>query len=276
MHIIAYGDSGYTSHLAESFCRGVKRHGDACYVFHSGPTVHCDAVWMYGLHATETLFYEYEGIATRIVGDLGYWRERAYELELQKRPIRISINAQQPDKHLQLHAHPSDRFDKLHLDVEPVQTRGEYILITGHDPIQANRHGYRYGAWEAQAVREVRAVSLRPIMLREKPNCERIVIDGTLRSTETQIAPALRNAFAVVCLTGNVGADAILHGVPVFAESGPGAVYSSMPLNRIDDAVPLSAEQRIQALSDIAYWQWTEEEFESGELFAHLKREVLH
>ena len=77
----------------------------------------------------------------------------------------------------------------------------------------------------------------------------------------------------MVCCSGNVGADCILHGVPVFADAGPGAVYYRAPLERIDDAQPLSAYRRIGALADLAYWQWTLEEFERGDLWTHLRGE---
>ena len=68
-------------------------------------------------------------------------------------------------------------------------------------------------------------------------------------------------------------ADAILHGVPVFAEAGPGSVYYKSPLGYVDFAKPLSLPTRKAALADIAYWQWTQEEIERGDLWKHLRNE---
>lgn len=276
---LAYGEPGYPADMAHSFAEGARRGGASAEVrssFLSGAPERCDAVWMYGMHASEWLFLAYSGLAVRIVGDLGYWREDIAGLPMRKRPVRVSVEAQQPDKHLRLRAHPSDRFEALGLHVEPVKRRGEYILVAAHDPIQAKRNGYEYGEWEELAVARLRRLTLRPIVLREKPSCAPIALAGVLHSEEPRISSALRGAWAVVCLTGNVGADAILHGVPCFAQEGPGAVYGGLPLEWIDDAKPLEPEQRLAALSDLAYWQWTQEEFSSGALWAHLRAELLH
>lgn len=277
MRVVAYGDEGYAADLGYAFLEGARRHGARCLPRCSRlfqRPERADVVWLYGMHAMEHIFNAYEGLALRVVGDLGYWREGAARLPMHQRPVRISLNAQQPDRHLRLRRHPPDRLQALQLP-EPVQKRGEYILVAGHDPLQARRHGLAYGQWELETIARVRAVSSRQVLLREKPGCERLSVNIT-RGGGADITVPLRNAWAVCCLTGNVGADAILHGVPCCAQSGPGAVYAPCPLEWIDDAVPLAPAQRLAALADLAYWQWTPEEMTAGALWAHLRQEVLH
>lgn len=278
MRAIAYCTAGYSADLAHAFADGCARNGVRCELrdihFFDGPR-YCDVVWMYGLHDTRKIFDAYAGKAQRVTGDLGYWRERASELPLNKRHIRIAVEAEQPDAHLALRAHPSDRFEALQLGIEPVQLRGEYVLVTGHCPIQAQRNGFEYGQWEAQQVERLRWTTLRSIQVRAKQNCEPLSIKGATRNTDKEASSAIRNAWAVVCRSGNIGADAILHGVPVIANSGPGAVYHREQLHQINDLWPLDAPTRLRALSDIAYCQWTEEEFGSGAMFAHLQTEGL-
>jgi hypothetical protein len=257
--------------LGHAFAAGCARHGVRCEVRRQEQFEQpeaADVVFMYGL--AEPLFSMYGGKALRIVADLGYWRETAHRLSLEHRPVRIALNAQQPDAHLNCIRHSSDRFDALGLDVEPVQTRGEYLLIAGHCPVQAALLGFDYGEWEAWIADMLRYFSLRPLVIREKPGSAPLLIEGTTRCPQRDIGPAIRNAFAVICHGGNVGADAILHGVPVFAMTGPGAVYYRTPLAWVDDVLPLSQGQRTAALADLAYWQWTPAEIAAGDLWAHL------
>jgi hypothetical protein len=279
MKAIAYAQSGgYPADLAHAFAAGAQRHGVRCEVrsaeLFDKPHA-CHVVWTFGLHATGRIFDAYNALALRVVGDLGYWRERACERPERKRHVRIAVNARQPDKHLRLRRHPSDRFDALQLGVDPVRQRGDHILICGHCPETAARVGWRYGEWEMAMAHLVRLVSTRQVVVREKPSCDPLRVEGAMRCTEKSAADAIRKAFAVVCRTGNIGADAILHGVPVFCGDGPGKPYNTLRAEWIDDALPLPDETRAQALADIAYWQWTPEEIERGELWEHLKTESL-
>jgi hypothetical protein len=220
------------------------------------------------------IFSEYFG-RKLVVTDRGYWQENAYLRPAHQRHYRIAINGPQPDVRIRLFEHPRDRFDALGLEVEPVSSRGDYVLVCGHSPEVAQYYGLRYGEWEADTVRRLRKITQRPIVVREKPPCEPLRIEGVERDRSRNIGDAIRSAWSVVCKTGNVGADAILHGVPVFAESGPGRLYHREPLERIDSVQPLNGAQRIAALSDLAYWQYTPEEFSSGVLWDHLRKEVL-
>lgn len=278
MRVIAYGAQGYTADLACSFAKGCAVNGVNCELRSSeafdGVRL-CDVIWLYGLHYTRAIFNAYKGRALRVIGDLGYWRERASELPQERRPIRIAVESEQPDDHLTLSLHSFERFKALNLDVEPVTERGESILVAAHSEEQAKLAGYAYGEWEAQTVARLRALTKRRIVLREKPGSPQMWVFGTQRSREKDIGEAIRKSWAVVCRSGNVGADAILHGVPVFAASGPGAVFYGAPLSEINSAQPLSAAARISALADIAAWQWTQEEIERGDLWRHFKTEGM-
>lgn len=278
MRAIAYtGTGGRLIELAHLFASGCGVHEVDCAIKpieHFKTVEPCDVVWMYALAAHDPVFHAYRGHARRVVGDLGYWREEAYKLPLELRHVRIAVEALQPDLYMASRPHPSDRFDALGLAVEPVRERGAYILVCGHSEEQAARHGFHYGQWEAQVVGRLTAITKRDLQLREKPGLPRIKIEGVAQSVGN-LAAAIRGAWAVVCLSGNIGADAILHGVPVVARSGPGAAYHRTPLESIEQCAPLAAGERLQALADIAYCQWTPEEFASGSLWKYLRDDGL-
>lgn len=254
--------------MAKAFQQGCLKHHIPCELRHvrslSGKPV--DFVWLYGMGEGAKVFHTYPK-AIRLVGDRGYFH--GYK-PTAKRPdvhLRVSINAQQPDAHLRLRRHPLDRFNKLGITVEPVTKRGDYILLCGMGPKQASFGCKQYGQWERETYAKLRTMTDRPIYFREKPKNPPLDLP---KCPHKDAAESIRNAYTVVCNTGNIGADCILHGVPVVANAGPGRVY--YPIADLD-AEPLTELQRWDALADLSYWHWTYRELASGEFLAHLRAE---
>lgn len=270
MKAIAYVHGPKRVHvLGHAFYEGCKRRGIQCEVRPVGGSYpDADLVWLYGLGPARPVFDAYEGRAVRLVGDKGYFAE--YETT---KYFRVSVDAQQPDKHLLLRPHPPDRFKALNLPDLRTKTRGDYVLLCGIGPKQAERQGVAYGQWERETYKILYELTDRPILVREKP--KNPLIAGLPRSTHKTTAEAIRGAWAVVCMTGNIGVDAILEGVPVIAKAGPGAVYYRAGLHSVNDIQPLDEESRLSALSDVAYWQWTQDEIKSGLFLDNLKLEGI-
>lgn len=264
---------------AEAFATGCQRHGVECAIRRSEEAVvepGVTVIWHYGvglgLRGTAKLggipFQAYAGKATRIGGDAGTWGR------LTARPIiRVSVEGPQLAADLLRRGRSGALFYALGIDVQPNSKRGDYILVTGRSTADAGTVGEPYGDWERAVCARLRAVTDRPIVLREKPRNPRIEIPGVEHDTGRTCDDAIRGAWAVVCRSGNIGSDALLHGVPVWAESGPGAVFSTFTPETVESAQPLSPEDRLSALGDIAAWQWTNEEMARGELWEHLKAE---
>lgn len=254
--------------LAQVFAYGCNAHGIPCDVLKSTQDVGpADLVWVYGL-GEGRIPYERHANAIRVVGDKGYFA--GHDIE---KHFRVSVNAQQPDRHLRLRKHPRDRFDALGIKTQPVAARGDYVLLCGIGPKQCGILGLEYGEWERAMYARLRQVTDRTIIVREKP--KNPPIPGVPRSSHGTTAQAIRGAWTVVCLTGNVGVDAILHGVPVIAEAGPGSVYYNATIDELETVQPLASEDRLDALADVAYWQWRRDEIGRGDLFANLRREWI-
>lgn len=262
--------------IANAFADGCRRHSVPCSVKSIADfvsPVNADIVWVYGLGPAKGVFDAYAGLARRLVGDLGYWQDLMPPMTRRKRYVRVSVDAQQPDKHLQLRKHPHDRFESMPAlvrAVRPVESRGEHILLCGMSQMQARRYGFEYGEWETATLERLRQITDREIIVRAKPKNAPIAGGEPTLSTP---AHAIRSAWAVVCYTGNIGADCILHGVPVFSTAGPGSVYHKAPIETIDDAVPLSDDERMDALADISYWHWNRNEMASGRLWENIRLE---
>jgi hypothetical protein len=255
--------------MALAFSMGCRAHSIPCDVRHVREFRHsaADIVWLYGMGEAKVVFDGHPK-ALRLVGDKGYFA--GFDVP---RHIRVSVNAQQPDAHLRLRKHPSDRFKALGIKVEPVSHRGDYVLLCGIGPKQCGIQGLHYGQWERETFAKLKTLTNRPIIVREKP--KNPPIHGVPRSGHSSTSDAIRGAWAVVCLTGNIGIDSILHGVPVIAKEGPGSVYYDASLSDIETIQPLPLEKREQALADIAYWQWRRDEFSNGAFLNSLKLEGM-
>lgn len=249
--------------FAEAFAAGCARHRVRCDLrpVEGLKPEPADVVWLYGLGPARPVF-EAHPEALRLVGDKGYFHERG-----PRGFVRVSVNAQQPDTHLRRRTHSLLRWEQLGIRVDPAK-RGEYVLLCAIGPKQAERHGLAYGEWERRTFETLRCFTRRPIFVREKP--KNPPISGLPRCMEASASAAIRGAWAVVCMTGNIGVDSIVEGVPVISETGPGSVYYPQGLHEIESIRPLSAEARLNALSDIAAWNWTPAEIARGDFWAHL------
>lgn len=259
--------------MAQAFQRGCLKHGISCEVQSTRTTNlrPAEIVWAYGMGEGRRIFDGYAGRAVRIMGDRGYWCDYLKPAKRHDRYLRISVNAQQPDAHLRLKPHPVERFQSFGVEVEPVHARGDYILLCGMGPKQAAMQGKVYGQWERETYARLRAMTDRPIFVREKPKNK--VIDGIPRLDVVRSFDALRGAWAVVCNTGNIGADCLLHGVPVAANAGPGRVYYQQGIDGLATIEPLTQDARLAALADLSYWHWTYKEIGAGMLIENLKDE---
>lgn len=262
---------------AEAFARGCGVHGVECRLERSeaarvepGVTV----IWHYGHglgHRGAPMlggipFQAYAGAAVRVGGDAGVWGR------LTRKPIiRVSVEDRQLSAELLRRNRADDRFRALGIDVDAVERRGDYVLVTGRSAADAGTVGESYGEWERMICARLRLATDRPIVLREKPRNPRIDIAGVIHDENPSCDTMMRGAWAVVCRSGNIGADAVLHGVPVWAESGPGAVFATFTPETVDQARPLDPDARRAALADIAAWNFTNDEIERGELWAHLR-----
>jgi hypothetical protein len=256
MKAVAYVHGPERVHkLGRAFAQGCAAHGIPCPVKTFDASVKpfdVDVVWLYGLGPARPVFDAYE--KNRIVMDKGYFAEYA---DPKNKYFRYSIDSQQPTQAM-VKDHPDDRWRKFGLKVEPVKAIGEYILICGIGPKQCERLGVGYGDWEREKFGRCDGLNGWRAVVREKP--KNPLIDGARRCTARTASEAIRGARTVICKTGNMGADAILHGIPVRADAGPGS---------------LAYRDRQHALNNFAYWQWTPKEMASGEFMTYLKERIL-
>lgn len=279
MKIAIYNNPSYyrSRSLAQAASIGCRRHGHIAPVFNTGEYrgVKGDAAVFYGFAGNcPRMFdaYRARGLPV-VVMDLGYWVRDSRKR--MKGYNKVTVNSRHPDAYFQKRPHGSGRFDRLGLTIAPWRECGKHILVCGMSAKAANAAGLRFLEWENAIVKEIRKVSDRPIVFRPKPSRKGGVayISGTEQFPDHwPIQDCLQDAHICVARHSNACADALLAGVPVHCEEGVASAMST-PIAEIEN--PRMPDGRQQWANDVAYCQWTLDEINKGECWAHLKSEGL-
>lgn len=198
--------------------------------------------------------------------------------------VRVSVDAWQPTAYFR-RQRPADRFERMHLTIEPRHGNGEEVMFAGSSQKYCNFHDLGDATQYAErVVRKLKKNTKRQIIYRPKPSwavhhaedCK--PIESTrLSAPGTPIREELARCHLLVTHGSNAAADALLAGVPVMM-LGDG-IFSPMSMGedyrRIEDPYFPSDEERSQFFYDLAYCQWTLDEFRSGEAWADLRSTLI-
>jgi len=188
---------------------------------------------------------------------------------------------------------PSDRWEKLGIELKPWRTSGEYILLCAQVPWDAQVDDGNHLEWLEKTAREIRQHTDRPIVFRGHPkawrrkdpygdlSAEFLALVGPAvlhQAPATTFEEDLADAHAVVCYNSNVATLATAAGVPVFT----GAPCLADPiacgfLEHIEnpphgDNPHLTYSPRQRWANDLAWRQFHLEEFRAGTPWLHLTR----
>lgn len=260
--------------IAAAMADGIKRSGDHALVTEwSDEPAMGDVGIFYGWRLPEI------GDAYRAKGrpfvhvDLGWWDRKPLG-----RPLdgyhKVAVNARDPGAYFE-RSWPSNRFDHFGIPLQGWRQddeSGAAILMAGMSAKSAGVQGFEPYEWERATIWRLRQVTDREIIYRPKPSwLEARPLQGTTFSPASEpLDRALDRAWAVVTLTSNVAVDAVIAGIPFFAERGVASVRSMPSLSMIER--PPRTERRLQLLADIAYCQWSVPEMKAGECWDYLKR----
>lgn len=279
MKVATYYQPGYyrSVELAKAMGDGCRRHGIEVesIPLQGRSDVMADAAIFYGFaNNAPSLFQAYRAQGLPVVNmDLGYWdRDKKKRMQGYN---KVAVNARHPDAYFQDRPKPSDRFDRLDVEVKPWSSNGRFILVCGMSHKAAPAAGFRFLEWEKDIIRRIREVTDIPIHFRAKPRKRGIPakIDGVFNvSDDESISQSLKGAHICVARHSNACLDALLDGVPIHAEEGVASVMST-PLLEIEN--PRRPDGRNQLAYDVSYCQWTTSEMRSGDVWSHLKAESL-
>lgn len=259
------GSGRRSRYIADAMRQGLMLHGIKHIRTHTRfDNVCADVAIAYGwVHKHVFDAYQADGKSFAYF-DLGYWNRRPSVKPLDGH-YRLAINAWDT-AHVMRRDCPADRFKALGIETNEPRLNGQEILIAGMSAKAAKVHGYDYGEWESQAKKEIERMKLKyPIRLRDKPNKKN-------KATET-VTAALSRARILITRHSNAAVDALVAGVPFYAEHGVGALLSPTELTSGMIEQPSFSDEKVrnQLLYDIAYAQWSPPEMRTGDAWDHIR-----
>lgn len=171
---------------------------------------------------------------------------------------------------------PSDRFESLGIEIRPWREQGEQIVLCGQVPTDAAVCHIDYPAWCRETALALKQRASRPVIFRAHPMMpDAIDMSGTgvIPSRHALLQDDLTNAWCVVTFNSNAGVESAIEGVPVFAFDR-GSMALPIASGNLDDLERPPTPDRRQWLANLAYAQWTVEEFRRGIAWDHLRRHL--
>jgi hypothetical protein len=145
---------------------------------------------------------------------------------------------------------PSDRWEKLGLELQPWRTTGSHIVVVPVSKFLANYHGFDAKEWLERTIGSLRQHTDRKIIVKPK-------------DTETPLSKILVDAWALVTLESMAAIDAIMAGIPAFTSvSAAAAPIACQDISQIENP---PTPEREQHFWNLAYQQWTAQEIARGE-----------
>lgn len=278
-----------THALARALAEGAKRHGDTVSLVSQENAAVIDNVdggAVLGIARTQKrLFHDYLQAGKHfLLFDKGYIDRDHY--------LRVSVDAWQPLAYLQRFVRPSDRLDVL-LEKKQIALRprreslaSDEILIAGTCQSHNNFHNIGNVSKYYQAVaNKIASYTNRPIAYRPNPswyskhNSEfRLLKNTRLSSPATNFLDELNRTHLLVTHGSSAAFTALARGIPIMVLGngiGRPMALSEGDWDQVNKPYFPSDEERHQFLCDVAYCQWTHEEYRSGVAWEVL-RSTLH
>jgi len=272
MHVVFYHSPKERCHdFAAHFVAGVREHGDTIETrsINGDIAKEQDCAVILGVKKRR-LFKELEQRGTPMVYiDKGYTREWTHR--------RISTGATQPSHYLGKWGKPNDRRLKFGWNFKPWR---KHQPNYGHILLALSSPGYHLyegmpnpEEFAFATTEELRKYTQRPIIYRPKPNQPRNEVPGTILSPiSDNIEQALEGAHCVIVTGSSVCLQAMMMGIPslVLGDS-IGLPISSVDLQNIEYPYLAMPNQREQWLNDLAYCQWSLDEYQNGSAWEHVR-----
>jgi len=147
---------------------------------------------------------------------------------------------------------PSDRFNKLKLEIKPIHRNGEFIILS--EPVESAKKYYNLYSWVDDTINRLKKITDRKIFVHS-------------RESKIPLTSILPKAWAFVSDHSSAGFLSMLEGVPAY--------FTNNTLSKIGKLEDLEKHEiNYNIFNNLAYEQWTIDEIRSGESWEYLKRNI--
>jgi hypothetical protein len=273
--------------LADAFRAGAQAHGDEVELRPLQPDIEvaqCDVAVMVGVKSRELFRAHWSvGIHTVMI-DKGYVRHAAPGPVKLWEYWRTAVDAHHPTATLMKTPRPFDRIERLGLPTLKWRKEGKHIVIAGSSQKYHDFYGIKEPTkWTEKLVRNLDQIRVRDsgptreIIYRPKPSWrDAVPVQGTRFSTgDETLVDILKDAHVMITHGSNACFEAVLLGVPcIVLGDGVAKPISSTSLDDIEKPLLCPPSMKAQWLANLAYCQWTQPEFASGEAWAILRPQL--
>lgn len=269
--------------LADAFLQGVRRHGHTTETIPLGTENRIgtyDVAVMVGVKSRE-LFNTHRTAGVPVIYmDKGYSRHKAENGRKGWEFWRVSVDHHHPTDRLATITMPSDRWDRLGFRIKPWRpvSKAGPIILAGSSAKYHEFYGLKEPTTFAKdLVRDIRAVSNRPIVYRPKPSWREAV---PLKKTAFSRLPEtlddlLKTAHVLVTHGSNACFEAMLAGVPsVVTGAGVTRDLGSIDIAEVEAPQMCSDPARLRLFHNLAWFQWTASEMASGAAWDFIGTEI--
>lgn len=268
--------------LAEAFVAGLRAHGDDGVIRMLDGEVQvaddCEVACMVGVKSKALFDANWRAGVHTIIFDKGYSRHKAPGPVRGWEYWRVSVDAHHPTVNLMKVDRPSDRFERLGFDIMPWRETGKHILLAGSSAKYHEFYGLKDPTTYAKdIVRQLRAITERPIVYRPKPSWKDAVELTKTRfsALPETILDVLADAWVTVTHGSNACFESVVNGIPcIILGDGVAKPLSSTSLSDIEAPRLATDEERYAWACNLAYQQFTLPEFFSGEAWATIKGQI--
>lgn len=165
---------------------------------------------------------------------------------------------------------PPERWNKLGVQLRPYSP-GKNIVLCGQVPWDASVDNVKIEKWLKETAEAIKAVTDRPIVFRPHPLAQVDSLPGCEYHYGSPLEDDLKDAHAVVTFNSNSAVEAAIYGKPVFAADEGSMAWKIANKDWTALVDPVYFDRK-QWAAELAYTQWTPDEFREGLAWHHLTR----
>ena len=210
-----------------------------------------------------------------LVMDSGYLKRLSHIEDMNKAYYSLGFNGLNGRAKFTYKDMPSDRWDKLNIELKPWRLEGRHILYCSQYQFDASVQHVSYVKLEKNTLIKLNSYTDKKVIFRPHPKKQRIhAVDGIVlsRNLDSPIEKDFEDCHLVCVFNSNSAVEAVINGIPVLSID-EGCLVKPRGLTSENVCSPKVFDRECWK-NNLAYSQWTIEEMLRGEALYHIN-EVL-
>jgi len=199
---------------------------------------------------------------------------------------KMAINGINRDADFANQTYDDKRWPLFDIEMKPWRSEGKYILLCSQNIDSLQWQNMPTAAqWTEQKIKEIRKHTQRQIIVRPHPRSYfefdedkypnvkfRTAVPNKDTYDDTDFREVLKDAWAVVNHSSNIGLESVLNGVPVFVSQS--SLSCEVGNEELRDIEKPAMPARQNWANRLAYTEWTTQEIRNGMPWARIRQRL--